>query len=400
MKRFLAFTLVLWLVFAAKSQLPMDSMQVSLLTCSPGTEVYSLYGHTALRCRNITRNQDLVYNYGVFSFQQPHFVWRFILGECDYMVQPVPWPYFIKEYGERGSTVTEQVLNFSSIEANRLAMLLYVNSLPENCQYRYNFLYNNCTTKVRDMIERAADGTLEYPQFDEKKTYRQILHEYTAVDPWASEGNDLLLGQDVDTLLTDRAAMFAPEYMMNYAEDALIRAENNDYRQLVKKTYIHNPLKPSPEVETLPFTPIQFSATLLIFALLVVGVEYKFHFMWWGWDVMLMLIQGLAGCLLVFMFLFSEHPGVGSNWLVLLLNPLPLFALPKVVKSAYKRQTTRWHSLNFAILTLFIVFSVWIPQDFGDIVVPLALVLLTRPISYNLYFRKKVQPSKRKIAEK
>jgi hypothetical protein len=148
MKRFLAFTLVLWLVFAAKSQLPMDSMQVSLLTCSPGTEVYSLYGHTALRCRNITRNQDLVYNYGVFSFQQPHFVWRFILGECDYMVQPVPWPYFIKEYGERGSTVTEQVLNFSSIEANRLAMLLYVNSLPENCQYRYNFLYNNCKIEI------------------------------------------------------------------------------------------------------------------------------------------------------------------------------------------------------------------------------------------------------------
>ena len=396
MKRFLAFTVVLWLVFAAKSKLPMDSVQISLLTCSPGTEVYSFYGHTALRCRNITQNVDLVYNYGVFSFHQPHFIWRFILGKCDYMLQPVPWDYFIKEYSQRGSTVIEQELNLSREEANRLFMFLYVNALPENCQYRYNFLYNNCTTKVRDVIEQALDGKVEYPQVAEKKTYRQILHEYVSVDLWSKEGNDALLGADVDTLLTDRAAMFAPEYLMNYAQDAIIRAPNNDYRLLVKKTEIHQPSNPLPAVKTLPVTPLLFSIGLLVFALLVVVVEYKFHFMWWGWDMMLMLLQGLAGCLLVFMFLFSEHPGVGSNWLVLFLNPLPLFALPCVIRSVLKHRRCVWHLINFIILTLFIVFSVWIPQDFGDMVVPLALILVTRPISYYLYYRKSDKCSKRK----
>ena len=376
--------------------MPLDSVQVSLLTCSPGTEVYSLYGHTALRCRNFTKQEDLVYNYGVFSFQQPRFVWRFILGECDYILQPVPWPYFIEEYSRRGSLVTEQILDLTSVEANRLSLLLYVNALPENCQYRYNFLYNNCTTKVRDVIERALDGRVEYPHMAEKKTYRDILHEYVSVDAWAKEGNDALLGADVDTILTDRAAMFAPEYMMHYAQDANIRMANNDCRKLVKKTEIYQPKNHLQKIEKLPFTPLQLATVLLFFSLLVLAVEYKFHFMCWGWDALLLLLQGLSGCLLVFMFLFSEHPGVASNWLVLLLNPLPLFALPSVVKSAINRKRTVWHSFIFVHLTLFIIFSVWIPQNFGDMVVPLALILLTRPISYNLYYRKSEQSKKKK----
>ena len=98
-------------VLVSKAQLPCDSIEASLITCSPGDEVYSLYGHTALRCRNFTRKADVAFNYGVFSFGQPHFLWRFILGQCDYMVLGIPWDVFIKEYEERGSRVTQQTLN-------------------------------------------------------------------------------------------------------------------------------------------------------------------------------------------------------------------------------------------------------------------------------------------------
>ena len=124
-------------VLDSKAQLPCDSIEASLITCSPGDEVYSLYGHTALRCRNFTRKADVAFNYGVFSFGQPHFLWRFILGQCDYMVLGIPWDVFIKEYEERDSRVTQQPLNLTSEEANRLWAYLVEKALEARHQIRW-----------------------------------------------------------------------------------------------------------------------------------------------------------------------------------------------------------------------------------------------------------------------
>jgi hypothetical protein len=101
-----------------------------------------------------------------------------------------------------------------------------------------------------------------------------------------------------------------------------------------------------------------------------------------------LLGQGAAGLLRLFMFFFSEHPAVDSNWQIWVLNPIALIALPMVIKAAYRRKKTLWHAAFFVILSTFLVFSPWMPQEFGKLVVPLALTLLTRPISYYLYYRK------------
>lgn len=127
---------------------------------------------------------------------------------------------------------------------------------------------------------------------------------------------------------------------------------------------------------------------LLAFAVLILLLERLFNRQCWLWDAILLAGQGTAGLLLLFMFLFSEHPAVDSNWQIWVLNPIALFALPMVVKAAYKRQKTLWHAAFSVILTTFLVFSPWMPQEFGKLVVPLALTLLTRPISYYLYYRK------------
>ena len=108
----------------------LDSIRVSLITCSPGKEVYQLYGHTALRCENFTQKQDVVFNYGIFSFRQPHFVWRFVRGECDYMVMGIDWKYFPLDYEERGSGIVAQELNLTRLEANVLYAGLMANCLP------------------------------------------------------------------------------------------------------------------------------------------------------------------------------------------------------------------------------------------------------------------------------
>ncbi len=388
MRRYLLYIMYLFSSVMLSAQ-ELDNIRVSLLTCSPGNELYQLYGHTAVRCQNFTKGMDVVFNYGVFSFQQPHFIWRFTLGQCDYMVQPLPWKYFITDYEERGSGITAQVLNLTDVEANRLMANLMVNSMPENREYRYNFLYNNCTTKVRDMLEEAVDGDIAYrPKFP-RETYRQILHRYTDGHPWAQEGNDFLLGASVDTILSDRAMMFAPEYMKEYADSAKIYASDGGLRPLVLRTETLLEERPMRASDAFPFSPLIAVQLLLAFCAVVMLVEYRVGRMFWLWDVVLLSAQGVAGTLVLFMFLFSAHPAVDSNWLVCILNPLPLFAIPVVVRAAWNRRKTCWHALNTAILTLFVAFSPWMPQDFGNIIVPLAFVLLTRPISYYLYYQKK-----------
>lgn len=365
-----------------------DSIRVSLLTCSPGRELYSLYGHTAIRCVDYVRGQDVVFNYGVFSFSQPHFIWRFVLGKCDYMVDAVPFGAFLGSYEQRGSRVTEQVLSLTSEEAGRVMAYLTENCLPENCRYRYNFLYNNCTTMVRDVIERCVQGEIIYSARTPRQTTREIIHHYTQGHPWAAEGDDFLLGSAVDTLASDRAAMFAPEYMMEYAATAAIRGEDGRERPLVAATVVLTPGREVPAEPEFPLSPRQVGWGLLALAVLVMLVEVFSGRTFVPWSVLLLLAQGLVGSLLLFMFLFSEHPAVDSNWLLWPFSPIALPGLYFVVCGS-RVAKARWWVAYFCFLALFLVFYPLIPQEFGNIVVPLTMCLLTRPVEFYLSSRRK-----------
>lgn len=392
--RYLVLTLVLFMCqVGLRAQRVNDSITVSLLTCSPGNLVYEIYGHTAVRVEDHTLGTDVVFNYGVFEFNKPHFVWNFLLGKTDYMVQPLPYFLFSMEYEERGSSITSQQLNLTRAEANELYNKLLDNSRPENCHYRYNFLYCNCTTKVRDMLESAIHGTVKYKERS-KKTYRQALHEFTAGSPWCELGDDLLLGASTDTLLTDRTQMFLPSYYMDYVSDAVIYDSACNARplllgksQVLLKEGIH------PQTDTFPVSPLGCVGIFGGVLLLVFGLEYYFRRICWGVDFFLMPGIGAAGLLVTFMFFFSEHPAVGSNWQVWVFNPLPLVCMPWVVWSAIKRRRCFYHYFNAALLLLFIVCSPWIPQQFNSFTILLALSLLTRPASYIINFER-LKPKK------
>ena len=220
---------------AASAQVPNDGFAIvdstitaSLLTCSPGQANYELYGHSAIRIQwtevagDTIAPHDLVYNFGLFDFEQPFFVWHFTLGECDYIVAPSPLNRFLLEYDYRGSSVTEQVLALKSFEAKCLLLALDSVSRPENRQYRYNIFSNNCTTKARDIIESCIAGEVIYPIRPRRNSYRTILHEFTEGHEWAREGNDLLLGAAADTLLTERGEQFSPIYLMHYFDSAFV----------------------------------------------------------------------------------------------------------------------------------------------------------------------------------
>lgn len=372
-----------------QAQTAMDSIEISLLTCSPGTEVYSLYGHTALRVRDYTRDVDLVFNYGVFSFNAPHFVWRFVLGQCDYEVCALYYDSFLQEYQERGSSVVEQTLNLTPSESSRLFQRLLVNIQKENRTYRYNYLTSNCTTKVRDIILSSLDGDAYFKPASKPRSYRQIIHRFTGKSPWAQEGNDILLGATCDTLLTDYASMFVPDELEKYFADALIIDSLGQRRALVSGQRTLVPLGVVDEGTAFPLRPFAVGMLFAFFCLLVAAVEFRTRRMWWLLDAVLMTLQGVAGCLLCFMFFFSEHPTVDSNWQIWVLNPLPLLCMPWVLGRAIKHEFCLYHGLNTLFLTLFIVLSAWIPQDFAEIIVPLAFGLLMRSVSYCLNYRRR-----------
>ncbi len=386
MKRIVLFLLMSVSVLLAVAQSPSHT-EVSVITCSPGDEVYSLYGHTAIRLRDEARGIDIAVNYGVFDFNTEHFAWKFVLGETDYMCMAVPWEIFISEYRHRGSSVKAQVLNLTAEETDSLVRYLDWNLQPENCIYRYNYLTDNCTLRVMDCVERAVRGRIVYSWDSDKLTYRDIIHSYTNGSPWAQVGNDILLGCDVDTMLSPRAKCFIPDYYSSALSGALIRDLVADTRPMVRRT--ETLLKAAvPESgnrvgqDSFPVSPQTAAWGLLAVMILIALVEYRTRYMLWPLDFVLLTAHGAAGAILLFVFLFSLHPTLDTNWQVWLLNPLPLIAMPFVVRAAWKRQCCIWHYVLAAMILSFLVFTPWIPQKYSAITIPLALALATRPVSY------------------
>lgn len=325
----------------------------SLLSCSPGDEAYSLFGHTALRYCDEARQVDVVYNYGYFSFDAPNFAWRFILGQTDYLVASVPYRIFIQEYVERGSSVVEQVLGLNPLQVERLRRALEVNCLPANRVYRYNYFYKNCTTMARDMFVNAlGDGySLVYGNEPRQMTLRQALASYTHTHPWYSFGIDLLMGSDVDKATTREELQFAPLNLMDDLATADIVDTGGNVIPAVNATavLVHEN-KPVPARNNL--TPFNVALLLLLLTFVAMLCELRSKRSFWGLDVMLMLLQGLSGALLLFMGLCSEHPAVDANYTILILNPLALLLLPFMLYRILKHRSlaVAWVQVAFVVL--------------------------------------------------
>lgn len=360
-----------------------DSVRFSLLTCAPGEQIYELFGHTAIRYQNFSKQVDVVYNYGLFDFDSPHFIWRFVRGETDYQLGVMPYGYFELAYSQRGSAVVEQQLDLNDYEAVRLAELLYKNSLPQNRVYRYNYFYDNCTTRARDRIEEALGGAVFYPPGNEGTTYRGWVHQHTKGYPWADFGISLCLGSEADKELGHRQQMFLPANLQWMFSHATVRGGGEEpVRKLVKHEVELIPSDPAMREggSAFPLTPMQTALLLLALVALCSWQEWRRRQVWWGIDLLLFTLQGVAGCIITFLFFFSTHPTVGSNWLVIMLNPIPLLYLPVMICRVRKLKKDPYDVANVAVLTLFIAFLPLIPQKISLVIVPLALVLLIRSV--------------------
>ena len=349
-----------------------DSVEVSLLTCQPHEEIYSLYGHTALRYHDLKRNEDWAFNYGIFNFHAPHFVLRFVFGLTDYELGVIPTDIFKQEYRRFGSQVTEQVLNLTNEEKHAIHKALYENYRPENRVYRYNYFYDNCTTRARDMVERNINGQVRYQDNpDYEPTYREMVRECTMAHPWATWGNDFLLGIKADLKTDQRQQEFLPNNLLHdFARAQIIRTDGR-YVPLVKETRQIVPSGVQIVEQDFPLTPTECAIILLIISLLVFAYEWKKRQTVKWWDILLMTMQGLMG-LVLFVMIFSQHPTTSINLQILLFNPLPLF----YIYNMYRRKKTHYWNLLVCMVSLFYIGGIW--QDYAEGLEIVALCLLIR----------------------
>ena len=373
-----------------------DSVRVSLVTFYPGSEPHNIWGHSEIRVQQ--GPIDLYFNYGIFDFQAPAFMWRFMLGQTDYICAPVPRAYATQGMEER--RMVEQELNLPQDRALAVRDFLWNNAQPENRTYRYKFLSDNCSTRPRDIIEMAAGESLQYPTFslssaltstspqagegnDTAVTYRDILAHYSRNYAWERFGIDLVLGWDIDTVLDQRATMFIPMILMDAVSGATITTDGAIV-PLVKATTV--PIDKSTEGNVRPPTPWYLSpitAAVLVLALtlIVSGRDWRRCEVSRWFDTIMFTVGGLAGCLLFFLIFFSTHEATSPNINIMWLHPLLLLLamLPWFKKT---RNAARWlHALNALVVLLLMLAWPWQPQTGNIAFFPLMAALVTRSLT-------------------
>ena len=357
-----------------------DSVSVSLVTFYPGSEPHNIFGHSEIRVKQ--GPVDLYFNYGVFDFKSPGFLWRFMLGETDYMCQPVPRAY--ATFGMENRRMVEQELNLPQDRALKVRDFLWNNAQPENCTYRYKFLSDNCSTRPRDIIEMAAGDGLQYPATgDTLVTYRDILAHYCRNYAWERFGIDLVLGWNIDTVLDQRATMFIPMLLMDAVAGATVQTDSVAI-PLVKATTV--PIDKSTEGNVRPPTPWYLSPMTIALLVLVLTLLVSCH----DWrrrdvshwlDTLLFTAGGLAGCILFFLIFFSTHEATSPNINILWLHPLLLLL---AVLPWFKKTSTinRWlHGLNALIVALLMLLWPVQPQVANIAFFPLMAALVVRSLT-------------------
>lgn len=374
-----------WLMTHAASQSDTISggsvnqdITISLITCYPGPEIYELCGHSAIRVRG--EGIDSVWNYGIFDFTEPNFVYRFVKGETDYLGAGYPFAWFLPEYRQRGSRVVEQDLNLTPQEAARLHQILRETVLPQNARYRYNYVKDNCSTRILDKIEEVSGSQVIYPDTVKYGTFRNEMRHYHRGYPWYQFGIDLALGSGLDTDIDSRNEMFVPVEMMENASKATFA----DGRPFVKATRILNEGRDDASLPpTSPWlTPLFWS--WLIFALFIALVIFDIwrNHVTWPIYALWFCILGLGGFLIAFLVFFSSHEATSPNILIFWLNPLQLLFVIGLCfrKLRLLAVTMSWY--NIVALTLLFILWPWQRQSANPAFFPLMGISLALAISY------------------
>lgn len=351
------------------------NLRISLLTCSPGEELYSSFGHTAVRVTDSANGADLVFNYGTFDMSDPiAFYMQFTQGLMMYALSVYPYRAFQVEYSEQNRGVIEQVLQLTCDEKQKLYAALRVNAQEANRYYEYYFLNDNCTTRAKDMIAKSAPG-ISFGNIlpADHPTFRNMIHSYLdkSGQPWSKFGIDILLGSRLDKKVTNEQSMFLPDYLLEGFDTARIAA-----RPLVgaKQTVID--YKPA-NGETSALTPLLFFSILfmIVAALTFLGTKWAQQLMN-IFDRVFFFTLGLLGFLLLTLWIIRLDTVCRDNFNLLWALPTHLYIA--FVMGRNKKWIKKYFRITIIISALTLLTWFFLPQQLNTALIPVLLIIITR----------------------
>ena len=385
LKLILIFVFSVCSLYFARAQYPSDSAKISLLTLSPGSETYAAFGHSALRVSDPRRGIDFVYNYGTFDFSTSNFYFKFAFGRLMYFLSISDYRDFYLAYKMWGQAMWEQKLNLTNKEKWQLISNLQTNYQEENRYYRYGFFRDNCSTRIRDIIEKSVDGKISYDESYIKKpeSFRNLFSAYLENDPWVLFGINLLLGKGTDSIAGIKDYMFLPANLMNLTASAKVTANGTTRNlsqppaELYPTTLVFNKANPLTSPTVVFWT---LFVVVLIFTYL--GSKKDKYFI--CFDVLILLSAGLLGLLLLVLMIGTLHSELLSNYNIIWANPVTLiFAIGLLFKN--KPQWFIYLMRAYVILLIiFIPVSFFMTQHFSSAIYPIMALLLLR-VSKLLY---------------
>ena len=355
-----------------------DEARITLITCSPGDELYSVFGHSAIRVNDPLLELDWVFNYGTFDFSDPNFYANFIKGKLNYILSVADYRNFKFEYMMEERWIWEQELNITSPEKQYLFDSLIINYQPENRYYLYDFFFDNCATRIRDIFVEALDREIifDYQQLEQDQSFRDLLMPYLKEKPWARLGINLVLGLPADRIATPWDYMFLPDHMMTVFEHARFSSgdEMNDFTPGSKVILEGNDLPRA----LMPYAPLWVFLLVLLSAIMISHSNLqKKEFTWW-YDRILFGTTGLLGLLLIFMWFGTDHQVTAWNMNLLWAHPLHLAIIFFFSERRYYRLLKYYFTANLALMVI-LVFS-WpvMPQALPWMIMPVVMAMIVR----------------------
>jgi len=359
-----------------------DKAEVSVITVGQGKNLYDSFGHSAIRILDRENRLDRVYNYGTYDFNTPNFYSKFAQGKLLYDLSSYPFYYFLRNYQQENRTITEQVLDLSTSEKQHFYNFLENNAKPENKKYLYDFFYDNCATKIRDVTTNVlGKENIDFKDelLQEHKTFRDLIHQKLDEQPWGKFGIDLALGSVIDKEATTKEYTFLPEYIQKSFANA-VRAKVAV--PLVKDTKIV--FKKREEQSKLSiFKPFLVFGFLAILGLLITIKDFKTKKRTKIIDFIILFTTGIIGVLVFFLWFATNHTATKDNF-----NILWAF-LPNFFVAFTVFKFKKWHRYYFILLIFLIlvllILSVFKIQVFHLAIFPILLTILIRYI-FNIWY--------------
>lgn len=384
----LFYTLLTTLTFSQTRTLSGEA-EISVFTLGPGNYLYDKFGHSAIRVKDENNDLDIVFNYGTYDFNTPGFYTKFVQGKLLYSLSVSDYEPFYQYYKSEDRWIIEQVLNLNVAQKKEVFDLLVENIKPENRKYLYDFIYDNCATKIRDVFSMALGNDLKYnTELEEEKSFRELVQENLHHNTWGSVGIDLALGAPTDRIASKLEQQFLPDYVLDADAEAKVRTSSGEWQPFVKETItIYEQQKEKKETGFFLFSPwVVFSIIGVgLIALSVRDVIRKKRTK--SVDVLIFVITGLVGVVIAILWFASDHYATKLNYNILWAFPISLFFIRAIAKNKYHKRLV--HYIILLSILIVLLFFHWITgvQKYPHPILPLLIGLLIRYRYLVIFFR-------------